>query len=138
LRSTASRSATIPWRGSRLSSVGTATSFAFAGVLSLAAIITNVTTTLALTLVLAFAPVLALFRVSHRLQRAAGFLGVRLKGTNPEGSRQKAGNCRAGYHCFGWFHVLTFLSVVDIWRAGLHWEIGLDIHLRFVRTPAYN
>jgi len=97
LRSTASRSATIPWRWSRLSSVGAATSFAFAGVLSLAAIITTVTATLALTLVLAFAPVLALFRVSHRLQRDAGFLGVRLKGTNPEGSRQKAGNCRAGY-----------------------------------------
>jgi hypothetical protein len=122
LRSTASRSATIPWRWSRLSSVGAATSFAFAGVLSLAAIITTVTATLALTLVLAFAPVLALFRVRHRLQRDAGFLGVRVGGTHPERSRQKAGNCRAGYHCFGWFHVLTFLSVVDIWRAGLHWE----------------
>jgi len=50
-----------------------APAFTLAGVLALAAIVTSLAAPLAFTFVLAFASVLALFRVGHCLQGDAGF-----------------------------------------------------------------
>src|SRR5215469_4531469 len=92
---------------------GTST-LAFAGVLTLAAVVTGLAAALAFTLVLAFASVFALFSVGHCLQRHAGFCtsGARGVCTYREGSCQKAGDCCAGNHCFGWSNHLLALSFV--------------------------
>ena len=74
----------------KLCSFRSATSLAFAGVLPLAAIVTRLAAALPFTLVLAFAPVLALFGVGHCLQRDTCFRtgGGRGVGTYREGTCQ--------------------------------------------------
>ena len=57
----------------RFTSVGRAASLTFAGVLGLASVVTGLTSALALTFVLAFTRVFALFSVSYCLERDTGF-----------------------------------------------------------------
>src|SRR5271165_1246447 len=64
---------------------GGASAFTFAGILPLAAVITRLAAPLAFTFVLAFAPVLALFRVGHGLQGDAGFGTGCARGIGPHG-----------------------------------------------------
>jgi hypothetical protein len=64
---------------------GGAAAFTFARVLSLAAVITCLAAPLAFTFVLAFAPVLTLFRVGHGLEGDAGFGTGCARGICPHG-----------------------------------------------------
>jgi hypothetical protein len=70
------------------------------------------TTALPLALVLAFARVFGkggFFSFSHSLEGGARVAGrARGIGTHGYGPTEEAGDCRAGNHCFGWFHGLTF------------------------------
>jgi hypothetical protein len=102
------------WRGGWCASLSAAAPFAFADVLAFATIVAGLATALTLALVLAFASVFALFSIGHCLQRHAGFCtsGARGVCTYREGSCQKAGNCCAGDHCFGWSNHLLALSFV--------------------------
>jgi hypothetical protein len=100
-----------------------ATSLAFAGVLSLAAIVTRLTAALPFTGVLAFAPVLTLIGISHGLQRDTGVrTGARGVGANRKGTCQEAGDCRTCDHCFGWSNHLSTLSIflwLGVWSPSL-------------------
>jgi hypothetical protein len=94
-----------------MAAVRRATAFAFARVLTFAAVVTRLTATLAFARVFTLAGVLIFVLLLAHFERHARFAarrgGVRLNGKR---SAHQTGNRRTGDHCFR-FHVdLSFLS----------------------------
>jgi hypothetical protein len=88
----------------------------FAGVLTFATVVAGLAAALALTIVLAFASVFALFSISHRLEGDACMARrARCIGTHGEGPSEEAGNRRPSDYGPRWFnHVLTFLCMFGV------------------------
>jgi len=92
-----------------------AASLAFAGVLSFAPVITGFAAALALTLILPFTRVFALFSICQSLQGNPGVGISRAYSIRPNGkrTRHQAGDCCACNDCFGWSNHLSILS--NLW-----------------------